>query len=57
MRSKLFAINALSRLTNENVTFFDNSDARKENKIKAAPTINDIINKSQTPRVESLAKE
>ena len=55
--SKLLDINALSRLTNENVTFLDNSDALKENKTKATPTINDIINKSQTPRVGSFAKE
>ena len=57
MRSKLLDISALSRLTKENVMFFDNSDARNENNTSATPTINDIINKSQTPRVGSFANE
>ena len=57
MRSKLLDISALSRLTKENVIFFDNSDARNENNTSATPTINDIINKSQTPRVGSFANE
>ena len=57
IKSRLLDISALSRLTNENVTFLDNSEALKENKTKATPTIKDIINKSQTPLVGSLAKE